>query len=201
MSDESASPATAGRSSTRATGAPTPASESPATAESSLQQQDEQRAAAASRLKERIYITFTALAVVLTLASHADVTPQQAVTTLIVTVIGSVLAMFLAEILAHFVTHQRMFTASEARHAASTSVGATTAIALPILMLLGAWGGIWTPEIALRSSTVLLILWLVGIGFAAVRRLKLPAWQKLLVLVAEAALGLLVVGLELMAHH
>ncbi|MCD7100774.1 hypothetical protein [Pseudoclavibacter sp. 13-3] len=190
MSDESAS---------RVSSKPVPA---PATQGAPAgEKPGEGRDEAASRLKERIYITFTALAVVLTLASHTDATPPQAVATLIVTVIGSVLAMFLAEILAHFVTHERMFTAREARRAASTSVGATTAIALPILMLMAAWADFWKLEIALRLSTALLIVWLVGIGFAAARRLKLSVRQKLMVMVAEAALGLLVVGLELMAHH
>ena len=45
-----------------------------------------------------------------------------------------------------------------------------------------------------------LLLALIAFGWIAARRIKLPWWQRLLVLGAEAALGLIVVGLQVLAH-
>lgn len=60
--------------------------------------------------------------------------------------------------------------------------------------------GSWTVDGALRASTVALVASLGVVGRLAVRRVALPGWQKLLVLVAEVALGVAVVGLELLAR-
>ena len=38
------------------------------------------------------------------------------------------------------------------------------------------------------------------LAFLAVRRVRIPGWQKVLVLLAEVVLGAAVVGLELLAH-
>ena len=53
---------------------------------------------------------------------------------------------------------------------------------------------------ALRASTIALIVSLVGIGYLAVRRVRLPLGQRLIVLFAEFGLGIAVVLLELLAH-
>ncbi|MBG0565516.1 hypothetical protein [Actinoplanes aureus] len=45
-----------------------------------------------------------------------------------------------------------------------------------------------------------LVASLIVIGYLAVRRVRLPVWQKLIVLFAEFALGAAVVVLELLAH-
>jgi NitT/TauT family transport system substrate-binding protein len=54
----------------------------------------------ADRLKERIYLTFTALAVVLALSSR-QAEPLEALFTLLVTVLGSLLAILLADLVSH----------------------------------------------------------------------------------------------------
>lgn len=161
----------------------------------------EDRQARAGRLKERIYITFTALAVVLTLTGRTDISARTAATTLLVTVAGSALAMFLAEVLAHIVVHDRVLTRAEAGHAAATVAGALSAVVLPILLLASAMAGRWSVTVALRASVVVLVLWLVGVGYAAVRGLSLPLWQRMLMLLVEAGAGIGVVALELLAHH
>jgi hypothetical protein len=155
----------------------------------------------AERLKERIYITFTALAVVLTLASHSEgLTPGRVATTLLIVVGGAVLAVFVADVVAHITVHRAMPTAAEARHMLAVSFGALGAVVLPMAFLgVAALGG-WEVEQALRASTIALVATLAAVGYLAVRRLRIRWWQRLVVLFAEVALGVAVVGLELLAH-
>jgi hypothetical protein len=155
----------------------------------------------AARLKERVYVTFTSLAVVLALASHAhDTTPGEAVTTLLIAVVGTLLAVFVADFVSHIAVHEAMPTADELRHMAAVSMGAVTVLVLPLVFLGLAALDVWSVLGALRASAVALIVSLVAIGFLAVRRVKLPLGQRLIVLLAEAVLGLAVIGLELLAH-
>ena len=52
----------------------------------------------------------------------------------------------------------------------------------------------------LPPSTIALIVSLVAIGYLAVRRVRLPLGQRMIVLFAEFGLGIAVVLLELLAH-
>jgi hypothetical protein len=63
----------------------------------------------AASLKERVYISFTSLAVVLALRSHADeTTPAAAAVTLSIVVVGSLLGIFVADLLSHLTVHSRL---------------------------------------------------------------------------------------------
>lgn len=156
----------------------------------------------AAQLKERVYVTFAALAVVLTLRSHGEeVSAGVAATTLLITVGGTLLAVLLADIVSHLVAHAAVPTAAEARHMVATCTQALGVLVLPMVFLAvaGAEGG-WSVEGALRASTIALVASLGAVGWLAVRRVALPGWQKLVVLVAEIVLGIAVVALELLAH-
>ncbi|MEV7692787.1 hypothetical protein AB0N73_05595 [Microbacterium sp. NPDC089189] len=159
-----------------------------------------EREVRAERLKERIYLTFAALAVVLALAAHGPVDAVSALQTLAVTVFGTLLAIFTADIVSHLVVHERMVTRTELGHAFQTSFGALGAVVLPFAFLALAAFDVWDPTAALRASTIALVLALVVIGFAAVRRVRLHWWQRLIALGAEAVLGLAVIGLQVLAH-
>ncbi|WP_217617020.1 hypothetical protein [Cellulomonas sp. GbtcB1] len=154
----------------------------------------------ADRLKERVYVTFAALAVVLTLRSHGDVTAGVAATTLLITVGGTLLAVLLADVVSHIAVHAALPTAAEARHMVAVCTGALGVLVLPMIFVGIAATGSWTVEGALRASTIALVASLGVVGWLAVRRVSLPGWQKLLVLAAEVALGIAVVSLELLAH-
>ncbi|WP_147794638.1 hypothetical protein [Cellulomonas sp. Y8] len=154
----------------------------------------------ADRLKERVYVTFAALAVVLTLRSHGDVTAGVAATTLLITVGGTLLAVLLADVVSHIAVHAALPTAAEARHMVAVCTGALGVLVLPMIFVGIAATGSWTVDGALRASTIALVASLGVVGWLAVRRVSLPGWQKLLVLVAEVALGIAVVSLELLAH-
>ena len=76
-------------------------------------------------LKERIYITFTSLAVVLALASHADeLQAGEAARTLLIAVIGTLLAVFVADLVAYITVHAVLPDRAELAHMASVSTRA-----------------------------------------------------------------------------
>jgi hypothetical protein len=153
----------------------------------------------AERLKERVYVTFAALAVVLTLRTH-EIGAGTAATTLLITVGGTLLAVLLADVVSHLAVHAALPTRAEARHMVGVCTGALGVLALPMVFLGVAVSGAWPVAGALRASTIALVASLGVVGWLAVRRVALPRWQKLAVLAAEVALGVAVVGLELLAH-
>lgn len=158
----------------------------------------EDRRIRAERLKERIYLTFAALAVVLALNLHES-QAVKALLTVIVTVVGATLALFVADLLSHLVVHERMVHPGELRHAAATSFGAATIVVLPVVFLLLAVFDVWSTDAALTASAYALIASLVVIGLAATRKVPMTWWQRLLALGAEAVLGLIVIGLQVLA--
>ena len=154
----------------------------------------------ADRLKEGIYVSFAALAVVLSLGSHSTVDATEALVTLAVTALGTTLAVFTADVVSHLVAHQRLMTGAEFRHAGVTTLGATGAVVLPLVLLAVAALGGWSTETALTASAVALLLSLIAFGYLAVRRIRVAWWQRILVLGGEAVLGLIVIALKLIAH-
>lgn len=155
----------------------------------------------AARLKERVYITFTALAVVLAMTTHSsELEAVSANLTLVVAVTGTLLAVFVADFISHLAVHQHLPSASELRHMTGVSLGALGILPLPFIALGGAALGAWSVPAALTAAAAILLGSLIVIGYLAVRRTRLPLWQRLIALGAEALLGALVVGLELFAH-
>jgi hypothetical protein len=139
----------------------------------------------AGRLRERVYVTFTALAVILALNSHAgEVSVRGAALTLI----------------SQVVTHATLPDRDELRYLATTCLQALTVIVLPLAFLGLAGIGSWELHRSLRAGSTVLIVTLAAIGYLGVRRARIAPWQKFLLLLVLVALGLLVVVLELLAH-
>jgi hypothetical protein len=162
---------------------------------------EDEREVRAAQLKERVYVTFTSLAVVLALRSHAsETTAGEAATTLTIAVVGTLLAVFVADFVSHIAVHERMPDRGELRHMVGVSASALGVLVLPLIFLGLAGLGAWTIDGALLAATIALLISLVAVGFLAVRRVRLPLVQRLVVLLAEAALGVAVIGLELLAH-
>ena len=156
----------------------------------------------AEALKERVYVTFTSLAVVLAMRSHSTdgLGAGEAAATLSITVIGTLLAVFVADVVSHLAVHASVPTAAEIRRMAAVSFGAFATVVLPLIFIGFAALDTWSIDAALLASTIALTVSLIAIGFLAVRRVKLPRWQRLIALGAEFAVGAAVVGLELLAH-
>lgn len=155
----------------------------------------------AARLKERVYVTFTALAVVLAMWSHAtELEAVAALATLVIAVTGTLLAVFVADFVAHLAVHQHLPTSAELDNMVAVSIGALGVLPLPLLALVVSAAGGWPLAAALTATAAILLASLVFIGYLAVRRTRLPFWHRAIVLGAEALLGLAVIGLELLAH-
>lgn len=156
----------------------------------------------AEALKERVYVTFTSLAVVLAMQSHSgeQLSAGEAASTLSITVVGTLLAVFVADIVSHLAVHATVPTGAEFRRMASVSFGAFGAVVLPLVFIAFAALDTWSIDAALRASTIALTVTLIAIGFLAVRRVKMEWWQRLIALGAEFAVGAAVVALELLAH-
>ncbi|GAA3406154.1 hypothetical protein [Pseudarthrobacter polychromogenes] len=156
----------------------------------------------AEALKERVYVTFTALAVVLALQSHSEesLTAGQAAVTLAITVIGTLMAVFVADLISHLAVHEKTPTRPELLRMAQVSFGAFAAAVLPLIFIALAGLGWWEITTALQAATAALVLTLVLIGYLAIRRIHMAWWKRLIALVAEFVLGLAVIGLELIAH-
>ncbi|GAA3631763.1 hypothetical protein [Microlunatus ginsengisoli] len=155
----------------------------------------------AERLKERIYVTFTSLAVVIAMSSRAeDLTPGAAAVTLTITVVGTLLAVFVADLVAHIVVHATMPAREELGHMVRVSSSSLGVLVLPLIFIGLAGLGRWHLEQAMRASSIALAATLIVIGYLAARRLRLPLRSRLVILFAEFGLGVLVVLLELLAH-
>lgn len=156
----------------------------------------------AASLKERVYIIFTTLAVVLALRSHADeTTPAAAAATLSIVVIGSLLGILVADLLSHLAVHSTLPTPEELRQMVAISVGALSVLVTPLILLLAAGLGILSTAAALSWAVVVLVVTLLVVGYLAIRRLDIPLRHKAAIMLAEVVLSLLVIGLEFVAHH
>lgn len=160
----------------------------------------ERRRIHADRLKERVYLTFVALAVVLALGASDDVSAWGALETVIVTTAGTLAAVFVADVIAHVDLHGRGMNLAELRHALLASFGAASAIGIPVVALLIALLGWWRVDVALEISAIGLIVSLAIIGYLGVRRIRMKWWLRLLALAAEALVGVVVVALQILAH-
>lgn len=156
----------------------------------------------AASLKERVYIIFTSLAVVLALRSHADqTTPGAAAATLSIVVIGSLLGILVADLLSHLTVHSELPTGAELHRMVAVSADGLGVLVAPLLLLAAAGLGFWSTAVALGWAIVVLVVSLAVVGFLAVRRLEIPLHHKAAIIFAEVVLSLLVIGLELLAHN
>jgi len=155
----------------------------------------------AASLKERVYISFTSLAVVLALRSHADeTTPAAAAATLSIVVVGSLLGIFVADLLSHLTVHAQLPSGQELHHMITVSTEALSVLVTPLLLLAAAGLGLWSTAVALQWAVIVLVVTLLIVGYLAIRRLELPFRHKAVIVFAEVVLSLVVIGLELLAH-
>ena len=155
----------------------------------------------ADALKERIYITFTALAVTVAFERDAEhLTVGTAAATLAMTVLGTLLAVFIADVIASMTRDQALPSPSELSSMLYVSLGSMRVIIAPTIILgFSAFGGLALPD-ALRLIAIVLVATLVIVSLIAVLRLRIAAWQKIVVLAEVAGLWLAVLAIELSVH-
>ncbi|WP_419702876.1 hypothetical protein [Promicromonospora sp. NFX87] len=166
---------------------------------SALSPQERERLS--EQLRERVYVTFAMLAVILTLLGHTqDLTVGVAAGSLTITAVGTVTAAWLAELIAHLAAHGRFPGRSHLAAITRTSADALLTLVLPLVSLAAAGLGWWTLDVALRIGVGALIATLVLITWLGIRRTRLSWPARLLALGVLAVLALGVVGLKLLAH-
>jgi hypothetical protein len=151
-------------------------------------------------LKERIYATFTGLAILAALAAVGHSTGWEAFVSIAVGVLGISGAGFLAEVVAHQVNHQSLPDRSELAVMGRIALGALGSASAPLLLLLAAGLGILDIELALRIGMAVYAVTLVLIFLIASHRSGLRPFQRLVSSALFLALALVVVGVLLIAH-
>jgi len=162
----------------------------------------ELRSHRASALKERIYVTFTVLAVLIALRTH-DEHPNAptAIGTLVVAVAATVVAVYIADVLSHMIVHNRLPDAAEHRRIILSTLGASTVALPPLACIAPAAFGLYDVAVGLSAGTAISVATVAAVGFLAVRKLALPRRQRLVILAAEVVLVILVIALELLSHR
>lgn len=159
---------------------------------------DDERAEA---LKERVYATFTGLAIVL--VQHANVehvSETRAVLTLLVGIVAITAAGFVADVIAHLAVHAAFPDRREVGRMLRVSGTAIASAAVPLILLALAALGVLDLDAALLASSIVYLATLALIGYVAVRRTRIAWWKQLVALGALVALGLAVVLLQQAAH-
>ena len=155
----------------------------------------------AAGLKERVYATFTGLAILLAVRSHGEhFDPTSANISLIIGVVGIVLAGFVSDLIAHLVAHKKLPDARQIRHLLWVGFGALSSLVVPAIALGLASLGILDAELAARIALTALIVTLALIVLLAVRSTGLKFIQQLFALAILVLLGGAVIALELLAH-
>lgn len=150
--------------------------------------------------KERVYATFTGLAIVLVVASGEHAEADHAFFALILGVVGITAAGFVSDVISHLSVHRAFPGRVDLIISTRIAGGALGTLLTPGILLLLAWLDVLPLEAALRAASIVYIATLAVIGWFAVRRSDLAWWKQMIALAILVALGLLVVGLQTLAH-
>ena len=154
----------------------------------------------ARALKERVYATFTGLAVIMIYAVGDHPDAGHALRSLVVSIVGISAAGFTAEVIAHQVTHAALPSRAELRVMLRIAAGALASASLPVLALLAAVLGWVEATTALWIGVGIYAAVLAAIALIAVGRAGLTWRQGLVSLAFLLGLGALVVGVLALAH-
>lgn len=156
--------------------------------------------AIAVSLKERVYATFTGLAIVLVVLGNGRADAAHALSALVLGVLGIAAAGFVSDVISHLAAHRAFPTRREVALMLRVAAGALGTLVIPVVLLALAAFGVLGLDTALRAASAVYIATLGLVGWVAVRRSRIAWWQQLLALAILMALGLAVVGLQILAH-
>ncbi|WP_211368134.1 hypothetical protein [Microbacterium rhizomatis] len=150
--------------------------------------------------KERVYATFTGLAIVLVVWASGHAEADHAFFALVLGVLGITAAGFVSDVISHLAVHQEFPSGTELRILFQVAGGALGTVLIPGILFVLAWVEVISVDAALRASLIVYIVTLAVVGWFAVRRSHLIWWKQLLVLLVLIALALLVVLLQALGH-
>jgi hypothetical protein len=150
--------------------------------------------------KERVYATFTGLAIVLVVLANDHADAEHALFALLLGVLGITAAGFVSDMISHLAVHREFPERVDLIIMFRVAGGALGTVITPGILLLLAWMDVMSLTAALRAASIVYIVTLAVIGWFAVRRSRLEWWRQLIALGVLVALGLAVVGLQTLAH-
>jgi hypothetical protein len=151
-------------------------------------------------LKERIYASFTGLAILAAIYANGHSTAPEALLSVAVGVFGISAAGFLAEVVAHQVAHQGMPSTAEVRTMGRIALTALGSASLPILVLALSWAGLLSLDVALWIGMGIYAATLVVVMLVAAHNSGLTPVQRLVSSAMLIGLALFVVAVLLLAH-
>lgn len=152
----------------------------------------------AENMKERVYSTITLLAVI---AAHWQTTEHHSAKATALAVGGSAVALWLATIVAARMSYRAVHGRSIQRHEYAkimfTSSGLIAPAIAPIIFILFSITGLYTLQMALTVSMIVLLLSLFILSFTAGRRIYDNIWRLLTVSGLEMLVGVGVILLKI----
>ncbi|MGP3533704.1 hypothetical protein ACTU3I_02840 [Microbacterium sp. RD1] len=155
----------------------------------------------AKYFKERVYATFTGLAIVLVVAVAEHPHASHGLTALLLGVGGIVSAGLVSDVIAHLAVHRSLPGRGELLLMLRIAAGGLGTVVAPAIVLLLAVLGVFADDPALTAATIIYLLTLAVIGWLAVRRSRLSWWAQIIVLAVLIVLGLAVIGIQTLAHN
>ena len=168
--------------------------------ESGPAEHDGRRTERAHALKERIYASFTGLAILAAITANGHSTAKDALLAVAVGVLGISAAGFLAEVVAHQVAHERMPSGGEVATMGRTALGAWASAFLPVVVLALSWAGAISLDWALWIAMAIYAATLVAVMFIAARQSGLRPFQRLVSAAMLLGMALVVVAVLQVAH-
>lgn len=153
-------------------------------------------------LRERLYGAISCLAtlVVLTRYTGEDTSAWYRMLDVAVTMGGLWVASLLADWVAHLSVHERAPHGVAAWRMLQASGQILQASVLPLLALATAGAGLLDTDTAMWVAKWILVGELGVIALAAVRKTRLPMWQQIATVLALISVGVLVIGIKVLAH-
>ncbi|MEJ7651832.1 MAG: hypothetical protein WKF57_22725 [Nakamurella sp.] len=155
----------------------------------------------AQAVKERIYASFTGLAILATLLLGGEhQSASGAFLTLLAGIGGISIAGFVADVIAHQVTHEGSPESQQFRTMLRIAGGAFASASIPLLALAIAWVGLITARTGIQIGLGLYFFTLTGVVLLAARRTRLGWRHQLVALVSLTTLAVIVIVILVLAH-
>ncbi|GAA1839413.1 hypothetical protein [Agromyces salentinus] len=155
----------------------------------------------AEALKERVYATFTGLAIVLVQLTNVEhLAAGRVAIELVVGILAITAAGLAADVISFLSVHSRFPDGHEVRVMLRIAASALASAGVPVVVLVLAVVGLVDVETALRIVSIVYVVTLGVIAYLGVRRTGAPWWKQLVALAALMAVGLSVVLIQLAAH-
>jgi hypothetical protein len=153
-------------------------------------------------LRERLYGAISCLAtlVVLTRYTGGDTSAWARMLDVAVTMGGLWAASLLADWVAHLSVNERAPRGTEAWRMVQASGQILQAAVLPLLALAAAGIDLLDTDTAMWVAKWILVVEVGLIALLAVRRTRLPLWQQIVTVLLLTGVGLLVIGIKVLAH-